>query len=70
MGHLKKLQFSFRDLKKRHDDLENEMKARGMDPESPIEVLDPDRFYLPEGHIDILFNLIDLSSRCIGCRKK
>lgn len=70
LGHLKKLQFSFKDLEKRHNELENEMKARGMNPDSPLELVDPTSFNLPKGHIDILFNLIDLSSRCKECREK
>lgn len=58
--------------KKRHDELEAEMKARGMNPRSPLE--QPDFSYLPdqkrEFKVDVSAARELLLNRCECCRSR
>ena len=58
-------------MKKRHDDLANEMLRRGMNHQSSYD--QPNLSYLPENEqcalVDIQKSLSDLSDRCPECRK-
>jgi len=58
--------------KYRHDEIVEEMLIRGMKHKSPLK--QPDFDYLSRHEIfatvDMLYNLIDLASRCDDCWKK
>lgn len=57
-------------MKKRHDELAEEMIRRGMNHNSPYE--QPDISYLPEeqqkAKVDIEISKIDLMNRCEDCK--
>lgn len=59
-------------MKQRHDELVEEMIARGYNHKSPYE--QPDISYLPESEqnarVDILYNINDLANRCCNCKDK
>lgn len=56
-------------MKKRHDELVEEMLRRGYNHQSPYE--QPDLSYLPDeeryAKVDLEYNLLDLYSRCDEC---
>ena len=52
-------------LRSRHGALVMEMKARGYNHKSPLP--DVDISHLPDGHINIEYNLEDLKGRCKEC---
>lgn len=58
--------------KDRHDELEAEMKRRGMKPASPLE--QPDFSYLPPEHrnakVDVKMAYVMLLQRCEQCRDR
>ena len=58
--------------KRRHDELEAEMRKRGMNPKSPLE--QPDFSYLSEGQrnfkVDVVAARELLLGRCEGCRAR
>jgi len=59
-------------MKKRHDELAEEMLRRGYNHKSPYE--QPDTSYLPieeqNAKVDLQYNLKDLSERCEECRNR
>ena len=55
-------------VQERHDILAIEMESRGMHHKSPIKTSTSK--YDNKGHVDIQANLIELSKRCLKCRKR
>lgn len=59
-------------MKKRHDELAEEMIARGYNHQSQYE--QPDLSYYPDGQryakVDLEYNLADLMARCPECAKR
>lgn len=69
------VQIQLTSYKQRHDELAEEMVARGFNHASPIEEQDlPDFTYLPkwqyEAKVDINYNIQDLKVRCINCARR
>jgi hypothetical protein len=59
-------------MKKRHDELVQEMLARGYNHQSPYE--QPDLSHLPDDQryakVDLEYNLKDLYNRCFECKNR
>lgn len=59
-------------MKSRHDDLAQEMLARGYNHQSSYE--QPDLSYLPDDQryakVDLEYNLVDLYNRCLECKNR
>jgi hypothetical protein len=53
-------------IRKRHDELAQEMARRGYHHKSPL----PDVELWTEGHVDSCANLVELARRCPECRKR
>lgn len=62
-GHARKGQIDTSLIQQRHDELEEEMKRRGMHPDKPLDYEDE----LNLGNIDEEKNRIDLANRCDNC---
>ncbi len=65
-GHAEKQQVDTSLIKKRHDELVEEMERRGFNHDSLLEYVDE----LDLGSIDTEQNIKDLSNRCDKCLKR
>lgn len=65
-GYLDKGLLEIHNLKKRHDKISEEMKARGMKHQSKLPVFK----IIKLGKVDSKRNVIELKRRCKGCRER
>ncbi len=65
-GYLEKGLVEIHNIKKRHDELAEEMKKRGMKHKSPLPVYKK----FKSGKVNIKENEKELKKRCKGCKKK
>lgn len=67
-GYVSRGLFDGRLLVARHAQLANEMIARGMKHNSPLPAVN--EASLPDGDVDVVANLIELSRRCPKCKAR
>jgi hypothetical protein len=65
-GYIDKHQLELHNIKKRHDELANEMKYRGYRHNSPMEELNFETL----GSVSSTYNMIYLKDACSECRKR
>lgn len=66
LGYIEKGLVDTSTLKARHNELANEMEARGFKHESPLPLF----YYADIGYVDKDKNMIELNKRCSKCKER